>query len=259
VHAATAADRSRLRELLGPHYERQASRVQTLLSRAPTLRAGGEDALIDLVAVLLDLLDEPLPVARERVRAGLREGLDASLAAYAACFDAGLRRLPTYQGAVLAGARTGDWIGDRIGAETYRAGAIVTEPAHLSALTAADARMPTRLEYVIWSLAARRITGLDPAWPDPEVVFPPATRFAVLGTQPPRGAEAPARVFLRELPAGRRAAESPGTDPLDAERVRVTTARLCAWAAARDAVADELRRPPSRPERFLHTLSAPDG
>ena len=240
---STAQEQAAFKELLGPHFQRCASRADQVAMRLPALRsAPREDLKTDLAAVFLHHADSGVPVSRaELVEAARRPG-PGPLDPFLACLASGLRRLPSHHGAVLLGADPGP---EEL--THYRPGAELAEPAPIVGLPAHDVELGAAVEFVVWSATGRRTAAFAEAG-EPEVVFPPGSRFSVLDLLSASDGR-PTRILLRELvhPSAEEAEPAHAVD-----RDRQTRLRLTAWLARRDlAPADH--RPTDRPERYLLT------
>ncbi|WP_128422803.1 hypothetical protein [Frankia sp. EI5c] len=259
---ATAADRERLRALLGWRYETHARAVLGALALNPGLRlgAGAADLLAGLVAVRAYLVmgdplvagaargegpTEPAPRGTDDVLRGLDDVLrggdlpqppeaDAP-ALFAQCVQAGLERLPAVVGPVFRPATIG-----AVELGRHRPGDVLVEPAFVEVATTPWPLPTATAEYVIWASSARRLDclaggpGVAGAWPPGRALFPAGTRFVVLavdaagaGGVQPGGPARPglARVLLREAVGGR----------AEAEKDRRALARLRAAVASPDA------------------------
>ncbi|MFF0416477.1 hypothetical protein ACFYUY_39370 [Kitasatospora sp. NPDC004745] len=234
---STAAERAAFRALVGEHFQRSASRAEQAATRLPALRSHTRDDLkSDLAAVYLHHVDTGVPVSRAELVASARRPGGGALAAYLACLGSGLRRLPNHRGAVLLGADAGAEV-----LRHYTPGALLVEPAPVVGTPAAEVLPGTAVEFLVWSATGRR-TSVMAEDGEPEVVFPPGSRFSVLEVLP--AAEGcPDRVLLREVGPG-------GPAESADERDRQARTRLRDWLERRDALAPELRRPPARPGRL---------
>jgi hypothetical protein len=226
---ATAEDRAVLRVLAGEHFQRYASRVEQVVAGLPGLRAAcaGDDradVVVDLVAVLLHHVDEDAPMSRADLVAAARRGAEGPAASFLACLGSGLRRLPTHRGPVVLAADAG--------VHALVPGAVLSEPAAVPALAGVDVDLAAPVELAVWSSTGRRTAVFGGRGEEPQVVFPPGTRFSVLEV-----AADGARVLLRETSGGE------GTDGKARDR-------LLAWCQQRDAVPEDGRRAVDRPHRF---------
>jgi hypothetical protein len=178
---STAEERREFRASIGWRYDAATRAVTKLLAERPGLRGPGatDDALLtDLAAVrVFATCDRADPVGSI--------GLPGSGQAFTACVVGGLRRLPAVQGVVVVGGPKRD----------LRPGADIVESVPLVGIADAGAPVDGDVEYLIWSLTARRLDGLADESPDAEVVFPPGTTFRVLATE--------GQVLLAEMRPGR--------------------------------------------------------
>ncbi|MFF3597852.1 hypothetical protein [Kitasatospora indigofera] len=239
---ALATERTAFRALLGSHFQRCASHADQVATRLPALRSiAREDLKCDLAAVYLHHCDSGVPVTRAELVKAARRSDPGAPAAYLACLGSGLRRLPSHHGAVLLGAHAG-----APELRHYRPGTLLTEPAPVVGVPAHDVELGTPVEFAVWSVTGRR-TSVFAEDGEPEVVFPPGSRFSVLEVIPAQDG-LPARVLLREdgLPASRPRAGSGLPDRRD-EHARM---RLLAWLARRDVLTPQERRAPDRPDRL---------
>ncbi|MFB7911468.1 hypothetical protein ACFC1T_34060 [Kitasatospora sp. NPDC056076] len=240
--ASTPAERAAFRALLGADFHRYAGRAEQAALRMPALRAQARDDLKDdLAAVYLHHADTGIPVHRAELVEAARRGDHATgpLAPYLACLGSGLRRLPNHRGAVLLGAEAGEEV-----LAQYVRGALLVEPAPVVGTAEAEVVPGTGVEFLVWSATGRR-TSVIAEEGDPEVVFPPGTRFLVLDVLP-AGEDRPARVLLRETGQ----APAPEGEGAGDEQDR---SRLLAWQARRDQLPPERLRAPARPERLRLT------
>jgi hypothetical protein len=220
-HRSTAEDRQRFRSSLGWRYDAQVRSVASLLAERPGLRSVGplgDTAMTELVAVGVFAGSGQADVVAA-IRSG-DAGLDTS---YVSCLAAGLRLLPTLQGVVVRGGPA-----DPAAADGYRPGTELVEPAPMVACGEPDGTVPGAVEVLIWSVTARRLTGLAGGGRDGEVVFGPGTVFRVLAVQDGH----PRRVLLTEVPAGWPSGGATGERRLAGIRTRLEAA-----AAARAALA----------------------
>jgi uncharacterized membrane protein len=201
-----------------------------MLTQRPGLRAAAvgqaEDAVITDFAAVLDFLGaDQLAVAQALRVAGTAGNPQV------ACVISGLRRLPSFAGAVFSSASVPRGLADR-----YTAGTTLIEPAFVRATSSRLVELAGDIDYVIWSQTGKRVAALAvEAGPD-EILFAPGAAYKVLGVDKDRPAAGPVRVFLRELASSSRV-EADGTE-LD-EMDRRVLERLVTAAALRDeAVAD---------------------
>jgi len=195
----TADDRTTLRRALNGRYDMYARIVARTLAEEPGLRAAGTSAEVVADLVALCAYDA---VERDTVNKTLRTGQrpDGRETLVARGAARGLRRLPAVLGPVfVAGRDTPPVIG------RYRAGDELIEPAFVDVdLTRGPADNAT-VEFVIWSVTARRLDRISPD-NAATAVFPPGTRFAVLAVDRSEDG-GPVRVLLRD-----RAGDRPGGD-----------------------------------------------
>ncbi|GAA4806761.1 hypothetical protein [Streptomyces ziwulingensis] len=185
-----AREREWLRGAFRQQYNDAAGTVARVLSQSPGLRGTGrtstEDVVSDLVAAHLYLRGDGALL--DRAVRGATVGPHVPLAR---CVTAGLRRLPSYRGATLMRATLDEtewaWYANR---------RLVTEWAFGWAMATAAPRLPGDVDFLIWSMTARRTALLDPE-PAGRVLFLPGTSFKVLAV---RDGER-RTVLLRELSA----------------------------------------------------------
>ncbi|MEV6810729.1 hypothetical protein [Micromonospora sp. NPDC051296] len=181
-----ADDRAQLRRALSERYDAYARVVTRTLAEEPGLRAagGGADLVGDLVALCAYGAD------RDAVNQVLRgaDGRSETQSLIARGAVSGLRRLPTVIGPVYATSATSV-------VASYRAGDELVEPAFVDVHLTGGGRA-VAVEYVIWSVSARRVDQFMPA-AQPVATFPPGSRFAVLAVDEPAG-DQPMRVLLRD-------------------------------------------------------------
>ncbi|MFI6845118.1 hypothetical protein OG535_06165 [Kitasatospora sp. NBC_00085] len=240
--ATPAEDRAALVAALGPAYQRWASRADDATTRLPGLRSvtDDDDSRPELVAVLLHHTDAGVPAGRAELTAAARAGVPGPPAAYLRCLAAGLRRLPSHYGGVLAAAPAG-----RTDLAAYVPGTVLTEPAPVSGIAAAGADLGADVgtEFAVWSVGGRRTSAFGEPGEQPTVVFAPGSSFEVVAVEPPDAdAGRPARVLLHEVGAIRPAPE-----------------RLRTWLGRRDAVAPADRIRPAAPDRFRIDLGGVGG
>jgi hypothetical protein len=206
-HAFAAALGRRFTDLLAV--------VNAAMATWPVLRRDATVAAkADFVAVCLYL--GASPEGAVGLNRALRRGEPVSLPGYLACLVSGLRQLPLHRRPVLSQARIG-----QPASGLYPVGAVVTEPALLSASAAGDITMPgVDVDFLVLPRTARQISVLTPGREVEEVAFRPGSRFRVLAVHniasdaPPSGRAAPSTaVLLRELapdeqPAGAELSET---------------------------------------------------
>ncbi|MFI2710478.1 hypothetical protein ACH495_10170 [Micromonospora sp. NPDC018662] len=200
-----AEDRARLRRALTDRYDAYARVVTRTLAEEPGLRAAaghGADLVGDLVALCAYVADRAAVNHALRGSAERPPGAEALLARGA---TSGLRRLPTVIGPVYATSNSAVTAG-------YRAGDELVEPAFVDVRLTGGAGPDVAVEYVIWSVSARRI---DPFTPQarPAATFPPGSRFAVLAVDEP-ARDSPLRVLLRDRTGERPTAAGRGDETL---------------------------------------------
>jgi hypothetical protein len=218
-----------VRAALEGRYDTHARTVSRLLSQRPGLRSSGdpEEAVVtDLVAVRAYLSEWS-----SELDAALRAGAGRPDPAVA-CIVSGLRRLASFRGATFRG---GELTPEQTAA--YETGSVLTERAFLVCTATRTAATPGNTEYIIWSATGRRAAGLDVPDEAEAVLFSINLRFKVLAVTELNGG--PARVYLRELPASRRAEESRELTDDDQTMLQ----RLRDAAAARDEVPPDQRPP----------------
>ncbi|MCD0484107.1 hypothetical protein LO771_17330 [Streptacidiphilus sp. ASG 303] len=168
-----AKERDWVRRTFSEQYNALAGSVSRVMSESPGLRgesgADAADALTDLVAVRLYLSGD-----HRGVDAAVQGATAGPHVPLARCVTAGLRRLPSYRGPSLLRADLGE-----AGRAWYHEGRTLTEWAFCTARTAPHVGPPDGVDFLIWSLTARRTDLLEPSVPD-RVLFLPGTGFKVL-------------------------------------------------------------------------------
>jgi hypothetical protein len=241
-HRSTAAERSAYRES-AEHFHAHAVSVRRMMTQRPGLRsaAAGESleaAATDFAAVIDYLSDD-----RQAAAAALRTGMAAG-DPRVACVLSGLRRLPSFTGAVFCSASlpTAD-------AGGYELGRVLVEPAFVGASSSPQAAMDGEIEYVVWSQTGKRVAALLAEAGRDEVIFAAGTSYRVLRVDP-RASGAGIRVFLRELAIshqpGDQAAAVSAPGPLDETDLKVLE-RLAPPAALRDRAAVSDQEPAGHP------------
>jgi hypothetical protein len=218
-----AKERLWLQRALSQEYGATASSVSRVLSQTPGLRGGdgtAQDVLTDLVAVRLYLAEHG-----QRIDDAVRTAKVGPHVPFARCVASGLRRLPSYRGAARLRATLADaewnWYGSR---------RLVTEWAFCPALTDGSITLPGAVDFLIWSMTARRTHLLAPDVGS-QVLFLPGTSFKVLRVSDGQRPE----VLLRELSAGEIAPDGKvetGQVPLDEVALTVLEKASDAWAHA---------------------------
>ncbi|MGW0894896.1 hypothetical protein [Saccharopolyspora sp. NPDC002578] len=218
-HQSTEAQRTAFARLVGDAYEAALPSVNTALATFPALREEQlQEAKSDFVAVHVYLGDGDFGAAT--VNAVLRRGIITELGDYLACTLSGLRRLPVHRGPVFR-------LLDAEVLDAYRPGALLTEPAFLSASSAPEIAAPARSEHrtdvIIWSQSSRRTSAFHRLGLVDEVVFPAGSRFRVLAVDRPDSDDPPA-LLLRELRADEDPAPGELTDTDEAMLPRLRRA-----------------------------------
>ncbi len=167
--------------MLDWRYDVHARSIARTLASRPGMRAAGagdtEEALVgDLVAVRAYVSDDGLDVDQS-----LRSADPSAVLAAAGCIESGLRRLPSYRGAVFRGGQ-----------------APRNSAAYVPGAPSREAALPGDAVFVVWSATGRRTGSLEPDSAD-EVVFPANSAFKVLDVDPANGSP-DLRVLLREIP-----------------------------------------------------------
>lgn len=224
-----SGDRVALRRVLNGRYDVHARVVTRTLAEEPGLRVAGAsaDLVAELVAVCAYQAGEQDAV-NKALRVGGDPDLDHREALLARGAARGLRRFPAVLGPVFAVGQEADAV-----LAGYRVGDELVEPAFVD-VDLAGQRVPgAAVEFVIWSVSARRLDRISSVLAG-IAVFPPATRFSVVAVDLPGGNGGPLRVLLRD-----RAGDRPGRD------IRA------------DRLVDRLRSaaPPGTAERPLRRLS----
>jgi hypothetical protein len=202
----SADDRTQLRRSLNGRYDLYARIVTRTLAEEPGLRAAGaaSDVMADLVALSAyhararDTVNKMLRTGKGQLPADSPDLLVARGAAH------GLRRLPVVLGPVFAAGQDAPPVIDR-----YRAGDELIEPAFVDVDLAMGPAHDATVEFVIWSVSARRLDRISRDHVG-TAVFPPGTRFAVLAVDPPEDG-GPVRVLLRDR-TGARFGDDSGDD-----------------------------------------------
>ncbi|MGW1874399.1 hypothetical protein [Streptomyces sp. NPDC001975] len=233
-------ERAWLRKTFNAQFGALAGSVARVLSESPGLRSSSRedaaDAMTDLVAVRLYLGGDSA-----RVDAAVRGATTGPHVPMARCVTAGLRRLPSYRGPALLHAPAGPaelaW---------FHEGRVSTEWAFCAASTAPCPAPPGTVDFLVWSMTARRTRLVDPAFTD-RVVFEPGTRFKVLRTD--ADGDRPA-VLLRQLSSSE--TEQDGQVPLDEIALNGLTASLATLREFRSG-------PPRGPEPPARPVGVPPG
>ncbi|MER7161715.1 hypothetical protein ABT380_24805, partial [Streptomyces lydicus] len=236
-------ERDWLRGALRQQYDAAASSLARLLSQSPGLRGDArkpsEDTLTDLVAVRLYLSAEG-----SKIDAAVRGATVGPHVPVSRCVYEGLRRLPSHRGAGVLRTTVSDaqW-------QWYRRRRLVTEWGFCPALTSAPCELPGTVDFLIWSLTARRTALLEPAVAD-RVVFLPGTSFKVLGVREEERRE----VLLRELSPSEIAPDGTvdlASGPLDEAAVAGLERAAETWRGANP--------PEALPEHWPNGFGSPPG
>ncbi len=235
-HRSTTAERAAYRES-AEHFHAHTVSVRRMMTQRPGLRSAAAGESLEAVATDFAAVIDYLGDDRQAAAAALRSGMAAG-DPRVACVLSGLRRLPSFTGAVFSSASL--LAGD---ASAYGIGRVLVEPAFVEASSSPQAAMDGEIEYVIWSQTGKRIAALLAGAGRDEVIFAAGTSYRVLRVDP-RSSGAGIRVFLRELAIsyqpGDAAAPVSDAPPLDETDQKVLE-RLAPAAALRDraAVSDE--------------------
>jgi hypothetical protein len=230
-HRSTAADRAAYRESAEDFHAHSVS-VRQMMTQRPGLRSATAAESLEAVATdfaaVIDCLSDDRHATVTALRAAGTAG-DPRVA----CMLSGLRRLPSFTGAVFTSASLS---GDP--ASAYAAGQVLVERAFVEGSSSCQALLGGEIEYVIWSQTGKRTAALVAGAGRDEVIFAAGTSYRVLYVDPPISGRL-LRVFLRELtispqPGDPAAVPAPGT--LDATD-RKLLERLRSAAALRDSAA----------------------
>lgn len=233
-HRSTAAERMAYRES-APQFQAHSVSVRQMMTQRPGLRsaAGGEamEAVATDFTAVLDFLGDDRQAAAAELRARGTAGNPL-----VACALSGLRRLPSFTGAVFSSARLP---GEAAGG--YAVGSILIERAFVEASSSHLAALQGSVEYVIWSQTGKRMAALA-AWAGrDEIIFAAGTSYRVLRVDPAISGASRLRVFLRELAISGHPGDAAGAalsadGSLDAIDQKVLE-RLVLAAAQRDGAA----------------------
>ncbi|MEU9123887.1 hypothetical protein AB0C96_29165 [Streptomyces sp. NPDC048506] len=236
-------ERDWLRGALRQQYDAAASSLARLLSQSPGLRGDAkkpsEDTLTDLVAVRIYLSAEG-----SKIDAAVRGATVGPHVPLSRCVYEGLRRLPSHRGAGVLRTTVSDaqW-------QWYRQQRLVTEWGFCPARTSAPCELPGTVDFLIWSLTARRTVLLEPAVTD-RVVFLPGTSFKVLDVRQEERRE----VLLRELSPSEIAPDGTvdlASGPLDEAAVAGLERAAENWRGASP--------PEALPEHWSNSFGSPPG
>jgi hypothetical protein len=246
-HRSSPDERLRYRESAG-RYQSCLVPVRRVLTQRPGLRAAavveGEEAVATDFAAVLDLLSDD----QRHIAAALRSA-PGPADPRAACAVSGLRRLPSFSGAVFASAMP-----PAEGAADYATGATLIEPSFVYSTSARQVALDGAISYVIWSETGKRISALAANLGPDEIMFAAGTVFKVLRTDAAASGSGQARIFLRE-------SSRPGAEPADAaldEADHRILDRLAEAAALRDGVAAGDARPAGLAGRVLQPIGLND-
>ena len=238
-HRSSTGERRRYRDC-AQRYQEHAAAVRQMLAQRPGLRAvaaGNSDAAVTDFAAVLDLLDESysgVPSVR---------GSASADDPRAACAVSGLRRLPSFTGAVFSSASP------RGLAAGYVTGMDLVEPGFVSATSSRLVAFEGGIDYVIWSQTGKHVAALAADAGRDEVLFAAGTTFRVLRIDADQPDPQHIRVFLREVARPRRArtggagpatvqgGDQPGLDELDGRVLE----RLAVAARLRDDARSDQR------------------
>jgi hypothetical protein len=240
-HRSTAAERTAYRES-AEHFHSHTVSVRRMMTQRPGLRSATageslEAAATDFAAVI-DYLGDDRGLAATALRSGTAGHPRV------ACALSGLRRLPSFTGAVFSSASLPD--GEASG---YTVGRVLVEPAFVEASSSHQAALGGEVEYVIWSQTGKRVAALLAEAGRDEVIFAAGTSYRVLSVDLPASDAARLRVFLRELAISYQpgdAAARSAAGPLDEADHKVLE-RLLPAAALRDRAAASDQAPAGRP------------
>lgn len=183
------SDHARLRAYLGPFWEQHrravSQMVERLFTRIP--REQSEDTIAELVAVHVYMT----AVDDAQLRSALAEG-DHQSRTLLRCLQSGMRRLPTYRGAVLS---TAEELVSRVAPDAVGDEWEGTVPVR--AVSVGDTYPAPPTDHVlIWSVTGRR-TGTSAVGGGQEILFGRESTFRVVGVVP----HGPAVVgLLQEMP-----------------------------------------------------------
>lgn len=225
-HRSTAAERTAYRES-ATEFQTHSVFVRRMMTQRPGLRSAAAGEAMEVVATdfaaVLDLLSSD----RQAVAAELRSTGTAGNPRVA-CVLSGLRRLPSFTGAVFGSASLP---GEADGG--YAVGRVIIEPAFVEASSSPLVAMQGDVEYVIWSQTGKRMAALA-AWASrDEVIFAAGTSYRVLRVDSATSGASRLRVFLRELAISAPPAADGSLDETDHRALE----RLMASAALRDGAA----------------------
>ena len=227
-HRSTTAERAAYRESAAD-FQRHSVSVRQMMTQRPGLRAAAGGEAMEAVATDFTAVLDLLGGDRRAAAAALRTRGTAG-SPLVACALSGLRRLPSFTGAVFSSA------GLPAGAAgSYGVGSALLEPAFVEASSSHLVTMQGDVEYVIWSQTGKRMAALASSAGRDEIIFTAGTSYRVLRVDP--GPSGTSRVFLRELAiSGHEGLASAAGGALD-EADRRVVERLVLAAAQRDGAA----------------------
>ncbi|MGH3712630.1 MAG: hypothetical protein ACRDT4_04105 [Micromonosporaceae bacterium] len=217
AHGPVEADEERLRQVLAGSYETYAGVAAAALGDP----GDRQSVCAGLVAVRAYCVAEREAVNRALRGAGAPPSYDTPAALLATYAAAGLRRLPAVFGPVFAAT------GVQVPQGTYQPGDELVEPGFLDVDLLPGSHPDTIVEFLIWSLTARRLGELSTGVPG-TALFAPGSRFRVLDVDAgPRHM----RVLLVDLGGGPLAGDARGTVPAElVRRMRQSVVRPNATA-----------------------------
>jgi len=190
-HRSSAQERLLYRES-ATGYQAHAVAVRRMLTQRPGLRSAGaaesEDALITDFAAVLDFLHDDHHGAAAMLRSA------AATDRRQACVLSGLRRLPSFTGAVFSSASLPGAVADG-----YVTGRILVEPVFVSATSSHLVALEGDIDYVIWSQTGKRVAALAAEAGRDVIIFAAGTAYKVLEIDAATQGAGRIRVFLREL------------------------------------------------------------
>jgi hypothetical protein len=229
-HRSTTAERAAYRESAAD-FQRHSVSVRQMMTQRPGLRAAAGGEAMEAVATDFTAVLDLLGGDRRAAAAGLRTRGTAG-SPRVACALSGLRRLPSFTGAVFSSA------GLPAGAAgSYSVGSALLEPAFVEASSSHLVTMQGDVEYVIWSQTGKRMAALAASAGRDEIIFTAGTSYRVLRVDSGPSGTSRLRVFLREFAiSGHEGLASAADGALDDTDRRVAE-RLVLAAAQRDLAA----------------------
>lgn len=234
-HRSTVAERMAYRES-ATEFQTHSVFVRRMMTQRPGLRSAAAGEAMEVVATDFTAVLDFLSDDRQAVAAELRSTGTAGNPRVA-CVLSGLRRLPSFTGAVFSSARLPGGAGGG-----YAVGSVLMEPAFVEASSSQLVAMQGGVEYVIWSQTSKRLAALAAEASRDEVIFAAGTSYRVLRVDPAPSGAGRLRVYLRELATSVQDAAS----SLDETDHRVLE-RLVASAALRNGAAAGDQMPAGRP------------